>query len=57
MKYITEIRWNDNNKIVDRIVTFSQNKTLATKHALTIYLDHCPNRILMVYAINTKKIK
>jgi hypothetical protein len=57
IKYITEIRWNDCDTITDRIVTFSRSKYDATKHALDIYLKNCPNRILKVYAINTKKIK
>lgn len=56
MKYITTIKWNDDDQIADRILTFSRCKPDAIKHALNIYLNKYPNRILKVYATNTKKV-
>ena len=57
MRYVTKIKWNDDDTIADNIVTFSRNRTEAKKHALNIYLNRCPARILKVYAGETSKIK
>lgn len=57
MKWVTKIKWNDDNSTADNIVTYSRTRNEAKKHALNIYLNRCPARIFKVYAAETNKIK